>query len=221
MGIQMEGVNFSYGNKRVLTDINLNVHTGGHIGIIGSSGCGKSTLLKLISGLYPSQHGYLEVEGTTNPIEIRRYIALVMQNSVLLPASIKENITCGHPLNNEIIKQACDTAMLTEWMATLPDGIDTYVGERNSKVSGGQAQRIAIARALAKVISMTSIKENAPILLLDEATSALDSDTSYAVLKALKAVTKDMTVITVTHRPETLIDINQWYRLEEGRLVHA
>ncbi|WP_066713316.1 ATP-binding cassette domain-containing protein [Clostridium sp. Marseille-P299] len=252
MGIQMEGINFSYGDKKVLKDINLSIQTGEHIGIIGFSGCGKSTLLKLISGLYIAREGYIEVEGDTNPIQIRRHIALVMQNTVLLPLSIKENITCGHSYDDEIIKQACEVAQLTEWIATLPGGIDTLVGERNGNISGGQAQRIAIARALAKAISLTEMKSipkpiystkpneitktndntiknttifksdtYSPVLILDEATSALDSDTSNAVLMALKNLTKNMTVITVTHRPEALIDVNQLYRLEEGILVHA
>ncbi|MDO8685534.1 MAG: ABC transporter ATP-binding protein [Clostridiales bacterium] len=212
MGIHIEDVTFAYSENKVLREINLTVKTGDRIGIVGSSGGGKSTLLKLLSGLYAPQVGRVEVEGTHKPVEIRRHVAMVMQSAMLFPASIRENITCGHPMNEMIIQQACEAAQLSEWISTLPDGINTFVGERGGKVSGGQAQRIAIARAIAK---------QAPVVLLDEATSALDGDTGCAVLLALSHLTKGKTVVSVTHRPETLTDCNNIYRLEGGRLYDA
>ena len=108
-----------------------------------------------------------------------------------------------------MLRQACDAAQLSDWIATLPDGIDTFVGERGGKVSGGQAQRIAIARAIAK---------NAPVVLLDEATSALDGDTSKAVLSAIESLAKGKTVVSVSHRPEVLMGCSRVYRLEGGQL---
>jgi len=209
MGIRVENLSFAYGERQVLCDINLTVETGESIGIIGVSGCGKSTLLKLLAGLYSAQNGIVEVEGARNPKDIRKRVAMVMQNALLFPASIKDNITCGHPMSDEVIKQACDAAQLSDWIATLPDGIDTFVGERGGKVSGGQAQRIAIARAIAK---------GAPVVLLDEATSALDRDTSNAVLSALENLTKGKTVVSVSHRLEALAGCNRIYRLEGGKL---
>lgn len=211
MGVRLEDISFSYGENIVLREINLMVKSGERIGIIGTSGGGKSTLLKLLSGLYVAQVGSVEVEGETCPREIRRHVSMVMQSTMLLPASIKENITCGHPMDELVIRQACEAAQLSEWISTLPSGLDTFVGQRGSMVSGGQAQRIAIARAIAK---------QAPVVLLDEATSALDGDTGNAVLLALGNLTKGRTVISVTHHPETLslTDCNCIYRLDGGRL---
>lgn len=205
----MKDVSYSYGDNKVLHNLDLTVKTGEKVGIIGTSGGGKSTLLKLLSGLYTSQVGLIRVANQINPIEIRRQVAMVMQNPILFPASIKDNITCGHAIREDIMKQACDAAQLSSWIASLPDGIDTFVGERGGKVSGGQAQRIAIARAIAK---------QAPVILLDEATSSLDGDTEEAVLLALKHLTEGKTVVSVTHRMETIIGLNSIYVLEGGTL---
>lgn len=212
MSIHIEGLNFSYGDKQVLKDINLHINSGEYVGIIGASGCGKSTLLKLLAGLYTSQKGIIEVMGEHKPENIRKQVAMVMQSSMLFPASIKDNISCGHPMSDDIIRQACDAAQLTDWIATLPEKLDTYVGERGGRVSGGQAQRIAIARAIAK---------GAPVVLLDEATSALDGDIGNAVITALESLTKGKTVVSVSHRLEILTACSRIYRLEEGKLYNV
>lgn len=212
MSIHIENLTFSYGDKQVLRNINLDVKSGECIRITGVSGCGKSTLLKLLAGLYIAQAGIIEVQGERRLEDIRKNVAMVMQNPMLFPASIKDNITCGHPMSDEVIRQACDAAQLSDWIASLPDGIDTNVGERGGKVSGGQAQRIAIARAIAK---------NAPVVLLDEATSSLDGDTSKAVLSALESLTKGKTVVSVSHRPDDLMEYSYIYRLEGGHLYNA
>ena len=161
MSIIMDGVSFSFGEKEVLHSIDLRVANGESVGVVGASGGGKSTLLKLLSGLYQPQKGRILVDGVSQSEEIRKHVAMVMQNPMLFPASIRENITCGHEIAEGDILAACEAAQLSSWIETLPEGIDTSVGERGGKVSGGQAQRIAIARAIAK---------NAPIILLDEAT---------------------------------------------------
>lgn len=179
---------------------------------MGVSGCGKSTLLKLLAGLYSARDGIVEVQGLRRPEDIRKNVSMVMQNIMLFPGSIRDNITCGHPMSDEEIRQACDAAQLSGWIAALPDGIDTFVGERGGRVSGGQAQRIAIARAIAK---------NAPVVLLDEATSALDGDTSMAVLSALESLTKGKTVVSVSHRTEALAGCSRIFMLEGGRLYSA
>ena len=211
MSIIMDGVSFSYGEKEVLHSIDLRVANGESVGVVGASGGGKSTLLKLLSGLYQPQKGRILVDGVSQPEEIRKHVAMVMQNPMLFPTSIRENITCGHEIAEKDILAACDAAQLSSWIETLPEGIDTSVGERGGKVSGGQAQRIAIARAIAK---------NAPIILLDEATSALDSSTGEAMIAALEKLTVGKTVVHVSHRPETLKGCHQIFRLEGGGL-HA
>ena len=212
MSIQVENLSFAYGSNQVLSDINLTVGAGQKIGIMGVSGGGKTTLLKLLSGLYSVQSGIVTIQGMRKPEDIRKQVAMVMQSAMLLPASIKDNITCGHPVSDDAIKEACDAAQLKDWIATLPEGMDTFVGERGGKVSGGQAQRIAIARAIVK---------SAPVILLDEATSALDGETSRAVLDALERLTAGKTVVSVNHRPEALIGYDRVYRLEGGRLYHG
>jgi ATP-binding cassette subfamily B protein/subfamily B ATP-binding cassette protein MsbA len=193
----------------VLDNINLSIKSGETVGISGASGGGKSTLLKLISGLYDVRYGNIMIgEAQTSP-ERRKNVAMVMQNAMLFPASIRDNISCGHGMDEAVIRRACDMAQLSEWIASLPDGCDTFVGERGGSVSGGQAQRIAIARAIAK---------NAPVVLLDEPTSALDSGTGAAVMTALAKLAKGKTVLHVSHQVEMLADYSRILKLEGGRL---
>lgn len=198
--ITIRNLTHAYGEKTVLKGINLCIPEGQKVGIVGESGSGKSTLIKLIAGLYRVQNGELTVNGDT---------AVVMQSLSLFPLTIRENITCGHDIPEERIALAVKTAQLTDWLSTLPDGLETFTGERGGQVSGGQAQRISIARAIAK---------DAPILILDEATSALDVKTADRLMTSLSAWWKDRTVITIAHRPEALSYCDVIYRLEDGVL---
>ena len=209
MELDVKQLCFLYEEKEVLQALNFSMEQGEHIGIIGTSGCGKSTFLKVLAGLYEPTSGRVVVAGETEPERIRKKVAMVMQSAMLLPASILDNITCGHEMSKEWIQHVCEAAQLQEWIQTLPDGIDTYLGTRGSALSGGQAQRIAIARAMAK---------DASVILLDEATSALDQTTSEAVMEALNQLTRGKTVIHVTHHPELLMHCNQIYAMEGGRL---
>lgn len=209
MNITIKNLSFAYGETRVLDDISLTVPSGETVGIVGVSGGGKSTLLKLISGLHDVQHGSISIgEARTSP-ERRKHVAMVMQSAMLLPASIRDNITCGHDMDEAALRHACDMAQLSDWISTLPDGLDTFVGERGGQVSGGQAQRIAIARAIAK---------NAPVVLLDEPTSALDGGTGAAVIAALAGLTRGKTVLHVSHQADMLSNCHRILRLEGGRL---
>lgn len=209
MEIILKNATFKYEEKMILDDINLSVKQGEHIGILGSSGGGKSTLLKVIAGLYEITQGTCSVSGYQDLDSIRKQVAVVMQSAGLFPMSIRDNITCGHSMSDERIREAIKAAQLEPWIHSLPDGINSYVGERASKVSGGQAQRIAIARAIAK---------DAPIILLDEPTSALDEETATEIILALHSLTKDKTVVHVTHRVETLWDCDCIYELRGGKL---
>ena len=194
----------------VIKNLSLRAQPGEYIGIVGNSGCGKSTLLKILAGLYEPDCGTAVIAGEHFPERIRKQVALVMQNNSLFPLSIRDNITCGHNISEELVWSACQNASLTKWIETLPDGLDTNVGERGNQVSGGQAQRIQIARALCK---------NAPVILLDEPVSALDQDTGYCVLDTLRKLTDGRTVIHVTHHRETLDDSYTIYRMEGGRMI--
>lgn len=210
--VQIDNISFSYGDNMVIKNLSLQVKHGEHIGIFGDSGCGKSTLLKILAGLYEPDCGKAVLSGESLPQKIREQVALVMQHNSLLPLSIRENITCGHDIPDEKVWAACENASLTKWIKTLPKGLDTNVGERGNQVSGGQAQRIQIARALCK---------NASVVLLDEPVSALDKDTGNSVLKALNKLTDGKTVIHVTHHQETLDSSYVIYRMAGGKLVHA
>lgn len=208
--VHLDNISFSYENAMIMKNLSLKVRRGEHIGIVGDSGCGKSTVLKIIAGLYEADCGETVIAGESSPEKIRKYIALVMQQNSLFPMSIKDNITCGHDISDKIVWTACQSASLTKWIESLPDGLDTNVGERGNQVSGGQAQRIQIARALCK---------NASIILLDEPVSALDENTGHLVLSALNKLTESRTVIHVTHHRETLDDSYKIYRMEGGKLV--
>lgn len=209
MSIRLQEVCFSYGEKNILDHVNLEVHEKEHIGIIGGSGNGKSTLLKILAGLYEVEEGRCYVAGESKPEEIRKKVSVVMQSPGLLPLSIRDNVTCGHPMSEEKIWNALQAAQLDEWVRGLPDGIESQVGERAGKISGGQAQRLAIARAIAK---------DAPVVLLDEPTSALDQKTSIELMEALEKLTMGKTVVHVTHHVEMLKNYDRILLLEEGKL---
>lgn len=208
--VYLDNISFSYEGTAVIKNLSLRVRPGEHIGIVGDSGCGKSTVLKIIAGLYEADCGAVSVAGEHAPAKIREHIAIVMQNNSLFPLSIRDNITCGHAVSEEKVWAACGHASLAEWIGSLPDGLYTNVGERGSQVSGGQAQRIQIARALCK---------DATVILLDEPVSALDQDTGRSVLSAISELMKGRTVIHVTHHRETLDRSYRIYRMEGGKLV--
>ncbi|MBO4748946.1 MAG: ATP-binding cassette domain-containing protein [Lachnospiraceae bacterium] len=210
--IELNHVTFAYGEQPILREVSLTVEAGQKVGIVGESGCGKSTLLRLIAGLYRPTGGSVLVDGESEPARITSKVSIVMQTPMLLPLSILENITMGHAYSDEWIAYVCEAANLKKWIDTLPNGLDTYLGDRADELSGGQAQRIAIARAMCK---------NAKVLLLDEPTSALDGENAASVLEATARFGADKTVLHVTHRPEHLAGYDRVLKMENGRLTEA
>ena len=204
--ISLQDVSFKYENITVFEDISLNVEKGEKIGIVGESGCGKSTLLKIMAGLYKPTSGKVFVDGEAEPAGIIKKVSIVMQSPMLLPMTILENITMGHEYSKQWIDHVCEAANLSKWIESLPEGINTYLGDRSDELSGGQAQRVAIARAMCK---------DSSVLLLDEPTSALDEDNTASVLEALKLNFADKTVVHVTHRPEHLTGYDRIINMKE------
>lgn len=207
--IELKNLSFTYENKEVFKNLSLHVKKGEKVGIIGESGCGKSTLLRLMAGLYEPASGEIIVDGESLPGNIIKKVTVVMQSPMLLPMSIRENIAMGHDIPEDKLRKTIEDSNLTKWIETLPEGIDTYLGDRADELSGGQAQRIAIARAMCK---------EASILLLDEPTSALDGENAVSVLEALERFSSDKTVIHVTHRKEHLNGYDRILLMKDGNL---
>ena len=200
--IQFKNVDFCYddGNKNVLSKINLDVHKGDNIAIVGSSGGGKTTMCNLIPRFYDVTGGEILIDGinikNATLKSLRSQIGVVQQDVYLFSGTIAENIAYGKPgASIEEIKEAARLAGADEFIEKLENGYDTYVGERGVKLSGGQKQRISIARVFLK---------NPPILILDEATSALDNESERIVQESLEKLAKGRTVFTIAHRLTTI-----------------
>jgi len=183
--------------------------------IVGPSGSGKSSLLALLPRLYEPDSGRVTIDGVDirdiSLESLRRQIALVSQDVVLFNDSIRNNISYGSKTyTEEQIREAIDASDLGAFISTLPQGIDTQVGDKGVRLSGGQRQRIAIARAVLK---------NAPILLLDEATSALDTQSEIAVQQAIDKLRANRTTIVVAHRLSTIVGADQIIVLDAGNIV--
>lgn len=206
-------ISFSYDTKPILQDISLTIQSGERIGIVGESGCGKSTFLKILAGLLPPSSGSVSILGKSVPVDIRKYVSVVMQSAMLLPMTIFENITLGHDYSEDSVRKVLEQVSLLEWTDSLPDGIHTYLGDRADELSGGQAQRLAIARAMCK---------EAPLLLLDEPTASLDASTASSVMASLDACTanssRNLTIVHVTHQVEYLKGYDRILRMEGGKL---
>ena len=189
------GLSFSYGETKVLRDASFRLEKGTFAVITGSSGIGKSTLLKLLLGVYTPEAGQLTLVTGEEKLPIdrstRALFAYVPQGNLLLSGSLRENLTIVRPeATQEQLEQAIYVSAMDEFIHQLPQGLDTPLGENGAGLSEGQAQRLAIARA---------VLGGAPVLLLDECTSALDEATEERVLKRLKAL-PGRTCIAVTHR---------------------
>ncbi len=215
--VEFRNVRFRYDaqSHEVISNLNLTIKAGEFIGITGSSGSGKSTAVKLLQRLYVPQHGQVFIDGVdlavTDPVELRRKMSVVPQESVLFSGSIADNIKQCRPeaTDQEVVQAAC-LAGADEFIAQQPQGYNTPVGEKGSLLSGGQRQRIALARALIT---------NPRILLLDEATSALDYESEAAVMANMSSITQGRTVISIAHRLNTLRHADRILVMEHGQLA--
>ena len=216
--IAYTGVDFAYSDDpttKVLDDLNLTVPAGHKIGLVGSSGAGKTTLSKLLLRFNETTGGTITIDGQdisqVTQRSLRSSIAYVPQEPALFHRSLRENIAYGNlEATDEQILAAAKKANALQFINTLPDGLDTVVGERGTKLSGGQRQRIAIARAILK---------DSPILVLDEATSALDSESEHLIQEALTKLMKGRTSIVIAHRLSTIAKLDQIIALENGKIA--
>ncbi|MGA1179684.1 MAG: ABCB family ABC transporter ATP-binding protein/permease [Marivivens sp.] len=214
--IALKDVSFGYEAERpILRGVDIEVPAGKKIAIVGSSGSGKSTIGRLLFRFYDVNGGALTIDGQdvrdVTQESLHQQIGVVPQDTVLFNDTIYYNIAYGRPDASEAeIIAAAKAAKIHDFVMSLPKGYDTAVGERGLKLSGGEKQRVGIARTLLK---------NPPILLLDEATSALDTDTEREIQAELKAMGQGRTVITIAHRLSTIADADEIIVLENGKIV--
>ena len=210
--IEFNNVSKSYGKRQVLTDINLHIAAGEKIALVGESGAGKTTLLNLLLGFESATEGRVLLNGqTVNRECAAKAIAWVGQNAYIFHGTIKDNIALADPdASEQRIINAAQAAGVTEFSAQLPEGLLTQIGERGYGLSGGQVQRIALARAFLK---------NADIVLLDEPTANLDAANKTLLLDVIDRLFTDKTLIIASHDPEVIQRMDRRIELQQGRLV--
>jgi len=216
----LQDVRFTYSTdpavRPALDGLSLTVGRGEFVGICGPTGGGKSTLLDVIVGLLPPDSGSVTVDGRPlglDPAWWWDQLGVVSQQVFLTDDTLRRNIAFGtvdRQIDEDRIARAVERAQLADFIATLPDGLDTLVGERGVRLSGGQRQRVAVARALYR---------EPPVIILDEGTSALDTATETALIRALDSITSDRTLIAVAHRIATLRDADRIVLVEDGRIT--
>jgi len=214
--IEFEAVDFSYQSQRqILKQLSFSVAPGEKVAIVGPSGSGKSTIGRLLFRFYDISAGAIRVDGQdvrdVQQLSLRQAIGVVPQDTVLFNDTIWNNVAYGCPeASDEAIWKAIDMASLRSFVESIPDGVATIVGERGLKVSGGEKQRIAIARVLLK---------NPAILLFDEATSALDSESERSILKAMADISANKTTLVIAHRLSTVVDADRILVVDGGEIV--
>ena len=216
--VALDHVTFSYdGVKNALEDISLSIGTGQTVAFVGPSGGGKSTLAALIARFFDPQSGKISIGGVNvkdiDKSELMDTVSFVFQNSRLIKGSILDNVRMGKPnATDEEVLAALSAAQCMDIIEKFPDGVHTVIGSQGVYLSGGETQRLAIARAMLK---------NAPVLILDEATAFADPDNETKVQMAFNALAKGRTVIMIAHRLSTVVNADRIYVLKEGRLAES
>jgi len=211
-----DGVDFSYEDGQpTLRDVSFVAEAGTRVAIVGETGSGKTTLGYLVARLYDAQRGTVSIDGTdvrdTTLTSLAAGVGLVSQDTYLFHASVADNLRFAKPdATDDELVAAARVARIHDLVASLPEGYETLVGERGYRFSGGEKQRIAIAR---------TVLRNPPVLVLDEATSALDTETERAVQAALDDLSAGRTTIAIAHRLSTVRDADQIIVLDGGEIV--
>jgi len=215
--IEFNAVNFKYESVSVLKNVNLKIAKGDSIALVGPSGGGKSTLVDLLPRFYEVVDGSISIDGVNindyKVEDLRNLFGIVSQQSILFNDSVKNNLLIGNPeASEEQIIDALHAANAHGFVMSLPEGMDTNIGEGGSKLSGGQKQRISIARAILK---------NPPIMILDEATSALDTESERLVQSALEKLLEGRTSFVIAHRLSTVQNASRIMVIEQGEIVQS
>jgi len=215
--IELRSVSFSYGREPVLDDLSFTVSAGQTVALVGPTGAGKSTIAALIPRLMDVGAGQVLVDGLDvrehQLVSLRRQIAVVLQDTVLFDGTLRDNLVCGQPgATSSDVERASRLALVDEFAARLPDGLDTHIGERGANLSGGQRQRIAIARAILR---------DSPIIILDEPTSSLDAMSEELLMAALDNLPSGRTTLVIAHRLSTVRGADRILVLDRGRLAEA
>ncbi len=214
--VRFNHVNFAYDQRRqILSDVDFEIAPGSKVAVVGSSGAGKSTLSRLLFRFYEVGGGGISIDGQdirqVTQKSLRNAIGIVPQDTVLFNDTIYYNIAYGKPdATRDEIVQAAKHAHIHDFIETLPDKYDSMVGERGLKLSGGEKQRVAIARTILK---------NPSILVFDEATSALDSKTEKIIQAELREVSRDHTTLVIAHRLSTIVDADQILVMDQGQII--
>ena len=214
--IEFRSIGFHYRSDRsILEDVSFTIEPGQKVAVVGESGAGKSTLVKLLFRFYDVTAGQIVIDGQdvgkVSQQSLRKHIGIVPQDTVLFNDSLLENIRYGRPdARDEDVQQAINLAHLRGFIDSLPDGVHTQVGERGLKLSGGEKQRVAIARTILK---------RPPILIFDEATSSLDSQSEQAILSALREIAQGHTSLVIAHRLSTVVDADKIVVMDKGRII--
>ncbi|MDO5609066.1 MAG: ABC transporter ATP-binding protein [Capnocytophaga sp.] len=213
--IVLDRITFAYEDQNVLENFSLTIPKGKTVALVGQSGSGKSTIANLVTRFYDVRQGDISIDEISikdlKISSLRNLIGIVSQDSILFNDSIKNNLLIGNPEANETqIIEAAKIANAYEFIAELPDGLDTNIGDSGNKLSGGQKQRLSIARAVLK---------NPPIMILDEATSALDTESERLVQNALENMMKNRTSIVIAHRLSTIQNADLIVVMQKGKIV--
>ena len=214
----LTNVSLTYANKITpsISNISITIPSGKLVAIVGPSGAGKTTMVDLLLGVLPANSGSVKISGFTPENAVNKWpgaISYVPQDIVIAAGTIRENIAMGYPLSeatDELVRSALKVAQLDGFIESLPDGIDTQVGERGAKISGGQRQRLGIARAMFT---------RPQLLVLDEATSSLDGETESAISSAINSLRGSTTVIMIAHRLSTVRNADIVVYMDKGRII--